>query len=340
MTSASSTFHNRLRANFWDMSVDFFETLSGKFPECDETKDALLYTRNIVRGNSDMEESGIQAWYERMMEPVNTKKVKYAKAIERITGEKAAVYHACAHRDAAAIQHSTTSTRFQKLQLKEKIDDKRIGDDDRDIFWKYLQELNRICMEYLGKTPPKVPTKDEIASNIKSRQAPANTADQSSTMLHGFIATLQTLDESYNGGGTYDYANEPAMANTMERWSTVLQKLQTPISDRDDNVIMHMKEDLPEFLWSRTLQSVEWDTLNKLSSFCTVKNAIGDNMMGCIESVAQSLAEDIISGKKDFSSLDLDDIGKQVLSQVNSDEVQSFANNIDSILPAISNLKK
>ena len=62
-------------------------------------------------------------------------------------------------------------------------------------------------------------------------------------------------------------------------------------------------------------------------------------MMGKIENMASKLANDIMSGKKDMGSMDLQSIGEEVLSQCNSADMSHFADNIDKILPAINNLR-
>ena len=82
-----------------------------------------------------------------------------------------------------------------------------------------------------------------------------------------------------------------------------------------------------------------WNLLNKMLSFCAVGDAIPSHMMGRIENMATKLADDILSGKADMSSMDLKSIGEEVLGQCTQSDMSHFANNIDKILPAITNLK-
>ena len=59
------------------------------------------------------------------------------------------------------------------------------------------------------------------------------------------------------------------------------------------------------------------------------------NMMNGIENVANKLVSEIASGKTSLENLNIEQIGQQVLSGVNPEEMTQFANNMDKILPAI-----
>ncbi len=62
--------------------------------------------------------------------------------------------------------------------------------------------------------------------------------------------------------------------------------------------------------------------------------------MGRIEDVANKLADDIVAGRTDMASVNLSDIGQQVLAECNEDDVSKFANNIEELLPALQNFHR
>ena len=68
--------------------------------------------------------------------------------------------------------------------------------------------------------------------------------------------------------------------------------------------------------------------------------AIPPNMLRGIEGVASRLAQDIVAGKADLGSLDIEALGQQVLAGVDTADVDSFADNLDKILPALGKIAK
>ena len=54
--------------------------------------------------------------------------------------------------------------------------------------------------------------------------------------------------------------------------------------------------------------------------------------------MASRLADDIMNGRTDMGSVNLSDIGKQVLDGCNEGEMDTFANNIESLLPALQHM--
>jgi len=62
--------------------------------------------------------------------------------------------------------------------------------------------------------------------------------------------------------------------------------------------------------------------------------------MGKIENIANRLADDIMNGRADLGSMNLSDIGQEVLSQVDEGEINQFASNIDNLIPALQSFQK
>jgi hypothetical protein len=341
-----TAYKKNVKESFWACTIDFAEALCTIFPDCKESKDMLLYTKNIVKGDSSLEEEGIESWYKRMMEPLNTKKVKYAKSIERIIKSPAVVYHAFAYKDGGAIQCSTTSERLAKLNFGDKMKDERMKEEDKEVLWKFLSDLNKYAAEYLDKTYPSVPTRDEIQKNIQQSKKNDTNSCGKASMMKGFTTALSAFNASRKQEPLYDYKNDDVMKSVMSKWTTFSKQqvgdstMSKLCSDKDERVVEHLKSTFDNFDWTEDLSDTEWNLLNKLFSFCAVDESIPTNMMGTIESMANSLADDIVNGKKNLSDLDLNEIGQQVLSQVNAGDVNEFANNIHNILPAITKLQQ
>ena len=77
-----------------------------------------------------------------------------------------------------------------------------------------------------------------------------------------------------------------------------------------------------------------------MNSFCSVRKHIPNGMMGQIENYALKLAEDINSGKCDLNSINLQQIGQDVLQNCDSGEMMQMADNIGHLLPTLQSLQK
>lgn len=338
-------FKENARKTFWDLTSNFADSLGDSFPCCADTKDLTLWCKNVIIGNKEEEENGIRNWYNAMMEPL--KKTKYSKAVERIIGCPPVVYHACVYKDHEALAISSSSKSLTRLNISEKMNDANFSEENKAIFWKYIEELNKNSSEYLGKQFPKVPTREEISENIKKQKKHDSSSSQTqqSSMLKGFCTSLSAFCEVRSCKDIFDLTNESEINNIYAKWTSVSKKEINGITvvelckRNDDDVIKSFTEEFPLINWELPMESSHWDLLNKLLSFCTVGDAIPSHMMGKIENMASKLADDILSGKADMSSMDLKSIGEEVLSQCNPNDMSHFANNIDKILPAIGNLK-
>ena len=118
------------REIFYVLSLNFAESLHEHFPECPESKDLLLYSKNIVRGNQELEEEGIKTWCDRMMQPLNESTQKRSSALQ--------VNLPLCTKLACTKMHSPFTTRslgrLGRLRLDVKMADKRLEDKDKDNF--------------------------------------------------------------------------------------------------------------------------------------------------------------------------------------------------------------
>lgn len=321
---------------FWEIMNEFATALETTFPSCGETKDWGLYMRNVVKGNLPMMRENIGKWCDGMHRPLQ--KAKYAKAVQSITGSPAMVYHAVAYHDIDAMELSFES--LQALQLSSKLKSTAMDDEAKAIFWQYMDELNKHALAHAKKTPPKVPTPDEISADIQRRrgQAPA-TAQGGPVLQQGLKEVWQQLCESRGCVGDVD--------NLQERLSTAIRKsfadnksIGDGCRDRDPVAFERLAADMTDLRTDAPVTDEQWGLLEKALGLAVMEDSIPAPMMRGIESVANQLVKDLASGKTDFASLDIEAIGQKVLSEVDESDVSSFAGNIDKILPALSRLQK
>ena len=76
-----------------------------------------------------------------------------------------------------------------------------------------------------------------------------------------------------------------------------------------------------------------------MHSFAGVQTGIPTNMMSKIESTAHKLAGEIATGKTDMSSLNIADIGRTVLQDVDPSDMESFSQNMGNLLPMLGSLQ-
>lgn len=337
-------FKSRAQKMFWEITMELAESISTQFPNCADTKDLILYARNVIIGVEEEEVKGIHDWYASMLEPL--KKTRYSKAVERITGFPPCVYHAVQYKDHESMLFSSTSKTLKRLNIMEKMSDPSFTDENKELFWKYLNELNKNAVEFVGNEFPQVPTREEIAENILNKQKAGDSGtSQQSSMIKGFSTALSAFCEMRGCKNAYDLSNENETSKQFSRWVSVSSmemgesKVGELCKTKDCKIIEVLEKEFTELEWKEPVEENQWTVLIRLFSFCQVGSAIPSQMMGNIESMANKLAGEIMSGKKDLASMDLQAIGEEVLSKCNPNDMNHFANNIDKILPAINNLK-
>tara|TARA_B100001989_G_scaffold253156_1_gene238478 strand:+ start:1326 stop:2348 length:1023 start_codon:yes stop_codon:yes gene_type:complete len=339
---SKDTFKIRSQKAFWELSIEFADELGKSFPNCSDTKDLILWGKNVIVGDDKEEENGIINWYNAMLEPL--KKTKYSKAVERITGSPPTVYHAVIYKDHESMSLSSSSASLRRLNISEKMNDSSFTDEKKELFWKYMNRLNKYAEEFVEKDFPRVPTREEISENIKKNKQ-GDTASSQPSMLKGFNTSLSVLCEMRNCKNVYDLSSDSELSKMFSKWVEVSKEeidgktISVLCKERKEEIIPKLSEVFPEIKWEEPIEESQWVVLIKLFSFCDVGEAIPSQMMGKIENMASKLANDIMSGKKDMGSMDLQSIGEEVLSQCNSADMSHFADNIDKILPAINNLR-
>lgn len=328
-------FPKRSQKEFIEIVDQFVQSFREKFPNCDKTQDMETYFNGIVKGNDALEREMINKWVENMGVLLQRKKVQYAKAVQRITGEPATCYHACVYHDADGFGCSTQSKLLQDMEVLTKYKDECMTEEDRTIFWKYIEKLNVAAYDATSTVVPRVPTREEIRENIESRSQ-KNENDQHS-VGKAFITSMSKLFDKHKSEETKNY-DETSSEDWMNKWSEIGkreingQKISSLVTSKDK-----LAEDaLKQEFHLNDFDNEDWEIVQNLYSYATVGNAIPSRMMTRIEDLAGKLAEDIVSGKKDMSTVDLNDIGQQVLSGCAPEDMQKFAGNLDELLPVIT----
>lgn len=327
-------FAQRSVTAFWELMNDFTESLSTTFPECAETKDWCLWFRNVIKEDKAQQTEGVKKWVVGMEETLKKGSAKYAKAVQSITGTPATVFHAVAYKDVDAAH--ATSEQFRGLNLPAKLKSDAMDDDGRAIFWQYFEELNRHAFAACRKPTPTIPTPAEIDMDIKRRKG-GGSSNSGAPLQNGlkevWLQLLETCGASLDEGSTF--------ANLGSRLSKVCktEAFSSRVKGRHVDAWKALEDEFPE-LAGKTPVDETWSLLDKALGLSAMEDAIPAPMMRGIEDVANKLVQDIANGKADLSTLNIEAIGQQVLNNVSSDEVASFANNLDKILPAIDRLQR
>jgi hypothetical protein len=327
---------------FWQLMREFAQALETTFPDCAETKDWCLYMRNVVDGHEGQMEAGIAKWADGVGRPLQ--KAKYAKAVQSLTGSPATVYHAIAYHDMEATEASFETLR--PLAMAAKLRSNAMADaETRAVFWQYLEELTKHALAHAKRAPPPVPTTDEIAADIARRKQGAGSASSGGKLQQGLREVWQQLRAARGVGEAATKEDASALhARVSSAVKAPYQDGETTIADgcraRDPAAFAALCAALPDDELGAGAPTEEvWALLERALGLVVVEDAIPAPMMRGIESAAQQLVRDLAAGKADPSKLDLEAIGRQVLSGVDEKDVSTFATKLDQLLPALEKLQ-
>lgn len=316
---------------FVDLAIEFGDSLASTFPECEETKEWLLWLRNVVGDDADKRLKAAETWRDSSQKTIAKGSARYAKAVQSITGSPALVYHAVAYKDVDAWHASDEN--IAPLNFPAKL--KKFSDTEKDVFWEFVETMNDHVYKGLRAIKPRVPTVDEISENIKARKN-ASTPTQPPTFKKGVVEIWSKLCAARGvaeGDACKDVDVFSRRVNEASKTCLDVVREKTPDGQKA------MLEAFPELVKEGDFDDETWTLCDKLLSVSSMDSVIPSAMMKGIESVASSLMKDIESGKTDLGNLDIERIGQQVLNNVSEDDVSNFAANLDKILPALSRMQ-
>lgn len=326
---------NTFKKYFSDFYCEFLNYMIDLYPDCPLLKEQL-----IKHETCDWDET-IRSHVAILKMPLN-KKIKYSKAIERIISQPATVHHGCEYNDIDAIELVCPDIFNIDLVPKYK---NNLSDDSKKTIWRFVNEINANAWKYINEKPLYVPSREEIHKNIKSKKH-INTSDKPS-MTKAFQTSLSKFCELSGNDDIALNKSEQDLQKLVSKWSEYAKdtvnntKITTLCTQKNPLAFQHITFHFDEFvLDDSSLTEEMWSIIIQLNGFAAVGENIPSNMMGRIETIANKLADDIVNGRADLSSMNLSDIGQEVLSQCDESDMNKFADNIDNLLPALQSFQK
>jgi hypothetical protein len=321
-------FSKKSQNSFFEVLQYFVESLEEMFPADLEVKEWALWFRNVVVDNEKKRQEGVAKWVECMQTPLSKGSARYAKAVQSILGSPATVYHAIAYHDAHAADAS--SLMLQPLCLCEKLQDDAMDEMQAKLFWEYMESMNEHAFAAMRISPPTVPTPEQISEDILKRKDKSGAASSSTGEP---VLRVGMKDLWVQLCAT---CNEEALTTTACPEIVASAAWAQRCKERDLSAWNDLKLSLPP--GQTTPTDAQWEVLDRMIAFQVMDSSIPSNMMHGIESMASRLVQDMQSGKADMSSLNMETIGEQVLANVSQEEIASFANNMDKLLPALQKM--
>ena len=334
-------FASKAQEEFYEYMKNFAESLKSTFPECNATKDWCLWYDNVLMGDQENMRTCVHKWIDAMEEPLI--KTKYNKAVQSITGGPPKVYHAIAYKDIDNADRS--SAYLRDLQLPGKLSDARMDENSISIFWEYFHALNDKAYAAARKKPPRVPTNAEITADILKRKGGGGGSlpqVPSGPVLKAGVGELWKKLCQMRGVDPPGGIQVEQLTKTlydMGKQSVDGESLADACKARKESAYLVILSTFPYLKTSSPFVEEEWCLVDKGLAMSTMEGAIPAPMMRGIENMASKLVKDISEGKADLSSLNMETIGQQVLSGVTSDDMSSFANNLDKIIPAMQRMQ-
>lgn len=315
----------------------------------------------------------IEHWYKYLMSPLPSS-TRYANPLQRLLGTKAVMYHAYIYNDIqTAAKHQNPMKPY--IDLEYVLSDPSFDDESREATIKYMQALNECVFACLNVDPPAAPSRENIAAEIKRHNdnnsttqklacvesAPSaggvgklsNTAND--LILH--IADLATghgvkvdealLNEIRDGGGADDWimSLDAEMQNVIEPHQESLYNLfvahrYVDFSDSicEGSILDRIGLKAATSAAAAPPPEAMVEKIMQLNVLTQVNKSVPAAMRNRIESVAQNLAGQILSGNMSLSGIDLNEIGQEVLDGCDPDDLTDLANQVGALLPELSNI--
>lgn len=348
------SFHANALSHFMRNMIAMLEFQKERFPTCESTSAALVKLTGVVAGNSEREKELIARWHKNMQTPI--KKAKYLKPVERILHETPTCYVACAYRDIDAILGALDMEDNEDRKLLERFRSDRTEEADRAFFWKLVGALNRAALDYHDVEMQRVPSREEIQENItrhrQSKEVPLGGGSMTRALCDSLKEIAEVLvGQDVRGAIAFrDYAQKVEPADVQQAWTTMLD--QTP--DMEAACSKAMCSTLSDMKWS-ALPAEHADCLRRgfeleehakvicghlhqMNSFTRVRAHFPCAMMGTIENYALKLVDDLKRGKCQMDTINMEQIGREVLAQCSTEDMSHLVSNIDKLMPALSGL--
>lgn len=319
----------RLVDYFWSVTEDLLTFLAGKNAD---HEDSLLYTRNVIVNSDSKKAEGVASWRDCMLESLHPS-VKYCKTLNRVLGSgRAAVYHAIAYRDIAAIDLSCSSQVWKDINVSKEMQSERWTPEDTATFWEFMDDLTRASFDATSTAPGPVPTRDELAESIRSSKKNPDATSRA------FTVAVQSLCESRGVPAVGD----GAMPELLRTCGNADAALMSRIGDRDVGCLDDVDALTPMLGCGATKQpmtSTDWTLLSQVFTMSSVSRAVPGRMMSSIESVAAKMAQDVVDGKCQLTAEKLQEVSAEVMGGMNQRDIAELSQNVQHLLPALNAMR-
>lgn len=259
--------------------ADLCDSMQESFPDCPETKDWCLYTKNVVIGDEAEETKILAGYYGKLCQPLQKGCAKYARAVQSITGTPATVYHALMYHDITAACASCDM--FDTLDLPAKLSSSSLAEKERLVFWQYIDELNRHAHDAMRATPVRVPTTEDIAADIQRRKAStAGDAPAPGVVHQGLGDVWKRLCEARQVGSAEIESVAPRLKAFFEAHAGAVEGFR----NKDESTQCAFLSAFEE-LGTEAFNAEQWGLADKIAGLVKMESSIPDNMMRGIESV-------------------------------------------------------
>ena len=317
-----NTFRVRYQSEFVSLLTEFYDTVREASSRSDVCEQCQTRLATLADTAPDVL---ISAWYDTMATPLLRQHAKYVRAISSVTNHTPILYHAIRYRDVRAVMACANPV----APLDIGVCTEGLTPDESGVFWTYMNELCEKCFRWKGVDPPPVPTAEELAQDIEKRRTQRPNSSDPPVPVKGLSNGVDDL------------------------WTQLCAKRGTPVPIQDDHrkrireyVRAHATDSSEELLRAfPELGTDEYtpehmDIVDRIRSIVAMDDAIPSNMMRGIENMAGKLVRDLNNGRCDLNSLDIEGIGKQVIQNVSDQDMETFASNLSTIIPALARAQR
>lgn len=344
---------------FIELITSFANGMSECYPDCPQIN-ATSSKVKLVCSTSLTVDVLIEKWFDYLQTPLSSN-VKYARAVERILQKRnepflqtCTMYHAFVYGDVkVALEGENPIEEY--IDLNAKMADPTFDQESKDAALKYIRALNDCVFECKGHHPPYCPSRSELSEEIKLHKENKKPS-QNGRLSEALGSALNELANEAEGEGgdealindirtgtNKDWVNEwhMAMLQTTPHGKTLYDLCTS--NDFDSMQYADPSGLLGGLQIHALVNHSDVDKRNKsrelvshINVLTQVHSNVPSQMRGKIEAAAEQLAGQIMAGNLDMSSIDLNQIGQDVLDGCDSEDLSSLAENIGSLLPVLS----
>ena len=322
----------------------------------------------------------IDGWHKYVETPLPD--AKYSKPLNRILNrggdtKGTRLYHALAYGD-TAVAFQYPNGVFDKIGLEAKLSDPNFSADRRAAVLGSIHALHGLIYCLQGGTPPTVPSREELAEEIrtqkakkkskvgqtgKTQQTGSEKASQPGEKGQGGFAQgfTQLVEIGMRHGKLEDVEGRALIQEieTSERdmfleWDAAMKQTTT-----DDGISIYdllcqeRYSELPAFtdgictqvplqalLLEDSSRKETKELVEHINILTRVQSQVPKELRCRIERVAERIATDIAQGSMSMADIDLAKIGEDVLQDCEPEDLTALAGGISSLLPMVAKMQQ